>query len=216
VALPSEEQQSGQIKYLAQNLGQSRCIVFQCFSALVPETDPTRNLDANAFSRDGAREAVISRTMTRAPTKNLTASSPSWVAIEQKTGKPQPLQAAMVGVGTMKSIDNKMIGKLLRLLGSDKPGEVLAAVDALKRTLAASGRNMHDLANAAACGFQQPPEPVVPSWNPPESSPAPDPFDWDRYEEEAAERRYWDRRFDELRERYARGAKMANTDPRTK
>jgi hypothetical protein len=38
------------------------------------------------------------------------------------------------------------LAKLMRLLASDKDGEVLAAVQALKRTLNGSGADIHDLA----------------------------------------------------------------------
>jgi hypothetical protein len=40
------------------------------------------------------------------------------------------------------------VGKLLRLLGSDRPGEVVAAVRALRRVLRSADRDLHDLANA--------------------------------------------------------------------
>jgi hypothetical protein len=38
------------------------------------------------------------------------------------------------------------VGQLIRLLGSDRDGEVVAAARALKRTLATAGRDFHDLA----------------------------------------------------------------------
>jgi hypothetical protein len=38
------------------------------------------------------------------------------------------------------------IGKLIRLLGSDKPGEAIGAVHAIRRTLAGAGLDLHDLA----------------------------------------------------------------------
>ena len=37
------------------------------------------------------------------------------------------------------------LGRIIAMLGSDKDGEVLAAVAALKRTLNASGGDLHDL-----------------------------------------------------------------------
>ncbi|GEO82596.1 hypothetical protein [Pararhodospirillum oryzae] len=40
--------------------------------------------------------------------------------------------------------------KLLPLLGSDKDGEVLATVAAIRRTLDGAGANLHDLARALA------------------------------------------------------------------
>jgi hypothetical protein len=39
------------------------------------------------------------------------------------------------------------LGKLLRLLSSDKDGEVLAAASAIMRTLAAEGSDIHNLAD---------------------------------------------------------------------
>jgi hypothetical protein len=38
------------------------------------------------------------------------------------------------------------LGQLIRLLGSDRDGEVVAAARALKRTLATAGQDFHDLA----------------------------------------------------------------------
>jgi hypothetical protein len=40
------------------------------------------------------------------------------------------------------------LGKLLRMLSSDKDGEVLAATAAIKRTLAAEGSDIHALADS--------------------------------------------------------------------
>jgi hypothetical protein len=40
------------------------------------------------------------------------------------------------------------VGKLLRLLGSDKEGEMLAATAALRRTLHGAGADLHDLAES--------------------------------------------------------------------
>ncbi len=40
------------------------------------------------------------------------------------------------------------IAKLVRLLGSDKPGEVVAAAAAIGRTLKSNGRDWHDLSHA--------------------------------------------------------------------
>jgi hypothetical protein len=47
------------------------------------------------------------------------------------------------------------LGKLVRLLGSDRPGEVQATVEALRRTLASAGLTLHDLADA----IENPPQP---------------------------------------------------------
>lgn len=99
----------------------------------------------------------------------------------------------------MAAVNLTKLSKLIRMLGSDQPAEIVAAAGALKRALASAGLDLHDLASAAVRGFQRPAEArAMPS------SPPPDPFDWEKWEDDAAERRYWDRRFDELRERYAR------------
>src|SRR5262245_60268946 len=42
------------------------------------------------------------------------------------------------------------VAKLIRLLDSDQPGEVLGTVAALKRTLATAGSSLHALADAIA------------------------------------------------------------------
>jgi hypothetical protein len=62
-------------------------------------------------------------------------------------------------------IDSTKIGKLVRLLGSDRPGEVVAAAAALKRALAASGRDLHDLAATVESGLRQEP-PTPRAWGP--------------------------------------------------
>jgi hypothetical protein len=42
---------------------------------------------------------------------------------------------------------DKKIASLIRMLGSDKPGEILAAVSAIKRVLESQGRDFNDLGN---------------------------------------------------------------------
>jgi hypothetical protein len=66
----------------------------------------------------------------------------------------------------MTEVDSTKVGKLLRLLGSDKPGEVLAAVTALKRTLESASLDVHDLAAIVEAGLR--PAQQRPSWGPPE------------------------------------------------
>src|SRR2546421_12019518 len=39
------------------------------------------------------------------------------------------------------------VAKLIRLLSSDKPGEAIGAVHAIRRTLAGAGLDLHDLAH---------------------------------------------------------------------
>lgn len=44
-----------------------------------------------------------------------------------------------------KLVAENRLGRIIALLGSDKDGEVLAAVAALRRTLKANGADLHDL-----------------------------------------------------------------------
>jgi hypothetical protein len=69
----------------------------------------------------------------------------------------------------MTEVDPNRIGKLVRMLASDRPGEVVAAAAALKRTLAASGRDLHDLAATVESGLRQEP-PTPRAWGPPRPS----------------------------------------------
>jgi hypothetical protein len=48
----------------------------------------------------------------------------------------------------MTALASPRIAQLIRLLASDREGEVLAAVRALRRTLASAGADFHDLAQA--------------------------------------------------------------------
>lgn len=73
-------------------------------------------------------------------------------------------------------IDTNKIGKLIRLLGSDEAGEVVAAAAALKRALAAKGKDLHDLADAVENGLRPQRRPRPMSWSPP----APPLDDWER------------------------------------
>jgi hypothetical protein len=62
----------------------------------------------------------------------------------------------------------RRVGQLLRLvLSSNQPGEVAAAASALNRALAASGLDLHNLAEVAETGLQLP----VPSKQPPDRRP---------------------------------------------
>jgi hypothetical protein len=54
------------------------------------------------------------------------------------------------------------ISKLVALLGSDQPGEVLSTVKVLIRTLKAEGLDLHDLAAAVMAAPIVAPEPTVP------------------------------------------------------
>jgi hypothetical protein len=56
------------------------------------------------------------------------------------------------------------IGKLIPLLGSDKPGEVLATVAAIDRWLKATNRDWHDLAEALAGTDSAAEAPAMPDW----------------------------------------------------
>jgi len=52
----------------------------------------------------------------------------------------------------------RRIGQLIRLLSSDQPGEASAAAQALKRTLASAGLDLHELAKVAEVGLKLPAE----------------------------------------------------------
>jgi hypothetical protein len=69
-------------------------------------------------------------------------------------------------------IDADRVAKLLRLLGSDKPGEVVAAAAALKRTLEAAGQDLHDLADIVEAGLR-------PMQQRTSGPPQPDPGNWE-------------------------------------
>jgi hypothetical protein len=64
-------------------------------------------------------------------------------------------------------IDPTKVGKLVRMLSSDRPGEVVAAAAALKRTLEAGGLDIHDLASAVESGLKPAPPPQRRSLAPP-------------------------------------------------
>jgi hypothetical protein len=51
-------------------------------------------------------------------------------------------------MSTIPPSSHERIRQLIRLLGSDKSGEVVAAAAALSRTLAGTGNDFHDLANS--------------------------------------------------------------------
>ncbi len=51
---------------------------------------------------------------------------------------------------------SRRIGQLIRMLSSDQPGEVGAAAQALNRTLASAGLDIHALANLVETGLQLP------------------------------------------------------------
>jgi hypothetical protein len=73
-------------------------------------------------------------------------------------------------------IDAKKLAKLLRLLASDKDGEVLAAVEAIKRTLDLADLDFHDLADVVTAGFKKPEKQrTLAKWSPP----APDTSYWE-------------------------------------
>ena len=56
------------------------------------------------------------------------------------------------------------ITKLLRLLSSDREGEVVAAAGALQRTLRANGCDIHDLADLVVAGPTRSPRPAEDNW----------------------------------------------------
>ncbi|MDI3561300.1 hypothetical protein [Bradyrhizobium sp. Arg816] len=80
---------------------------------------------------------------------------------------------------TTAKVDAGKLGKLLRLaLSSDQPGEITAAVGALRRAMCAAGLDLHQLADAAERGLQPQQQPLQQgqrgSWGPP----APSLNDW--------------------------------------
>jgi hypothetical protein len=79
-------------------------------------------------------------------------------------------------VESRNKIGATKLAKLLRLLSSDKDGEVLAAVAAIKRTLDIADMDLHDLADAVTAGFRRPEKQRTPAaWAPP----APDTEYWE-------------------------------------
>jgi hypothetical protein len=58
---------------------------------------------------------------------------------------------------TLASTTASRVAQLLRLLGSDRPGEITAAVAALNRVLSGAGMDVHDLADVAESGLQSAP-----------------------------------------------------------
>jgi hypothetical protein len=85
------------------------------------------------------------------------------------TSLPRRVRAKSADVNTSK------LAKLIRLLGSNRDGEVIAAARALQRTLEASGKDLHDLADAVTAGLRPPPPPRQRSLAPPE----PDRTNWE-------------------------------------
>ena len=64
---------------------------------------------------------------------------------------------------------SRRIGQLIRMLSSDQPGEAAAAAQALNRTLASAGIDIHELAKVAETGLRLP----VPTEPPRRRPPAP-------------------------------------------
>jgi hypothetical protein len=61
------------------------------------------------------------------------------------------------------------LAKFVPLLGSDKPGEIVAAAEAMKRTLHGAGLDFHDLVKAIECSWSKPAgvesrEPTAKDW----------------------------------------------------
>jgi len=62
----------------------------------------------------------------------------------------------MIGTITLASSTAGRLGQLVRLLASNRPGEVVAAAAGICRTLAHVGADIHVLADAVERGLQQP------------------------------------------------------------
>jgi hypothetical protein len=58
----------------------------------------------------------------------------------------------------MTTMIARRIGQLIRMLSSDHPGEAGAAAQALNRTLASAGLDIHELAKVAEVGLRLPAE----------------------------------------------------------
>jgi hypothetical protein len=66
-------------------------------------------------------------------------------------------------------IDTDKVGKLVRLmLSTDRDGEALAAVGALKRALDVAGLDCHAVADAIEAGLRPMPQRPASTWGPPE------------------------------------------------
>src|SRR5882757_1798966 len=63
---------------------------------------------------------------------------------------------------TLSSSAVSRIGQLVRMLGSDRPGEVVAAVTALQRTLRSAGTDLHYLADVTERALLEPPPLAAP------------------------------------------------------
>jgi hypothetical protein len=72
----------------------------------------------------------------------------------------------------MSSSAVSRIGQLVRLLSSDRPGEVVAAATAINRTLATAGADIHHLADVVERGLRPLPPPK-PRPRPPPPPPPP-------------------------------------------
>jgi hypothetical protein len=74
---------------------------------------------------------------------------------------------------TLSSSAATRIGQLVRMLGSDHPGEVFAAVTALQRTLRSAGTDLHYLADVTERALLEPPPLAAPPPPPPPPRPRP-------------------------------------------
>jgi hypothetical protein len=63
---------------------------------------------------------------------------------------------------TLASSTAVRMGQLVRMLGSDKSGEVVAAAAAINRTLSVAGLDLHQFADLIARGLQQAPRALPP------------------------------------------------------
>jgi hypothetical protein len=72
---------------------------------------------------------------------------------------------------TLSSSAASRIGQLVRMLGSDQPGEVAAAVTALQRTLRSMGTDLHYLADVTERALIEPPPLAAPPPPPPRPRP---------------------------------------------
>jgi hypothetical protein len=74
-----------------------------------------------------------------------------------------------------KTVDTDKVATLARLIASDRDGEVLAAVAALKRALSDGGADINDMAAAMVAALKKPRRQPPTRWAPP----APDETSWE-------------------------------------
>jgi hypothetical protein len=101
----------------------------------------------------------------RAPTRNSSIDEGPAKLTEDNIRARAESRKKIHSRAAKKAIDTDKIAKLVRMLASDRDGEVLAAVSALKRALGAGGADINDMSHAVAAGLK-PRAPAKPNWGP--------------------------------------------------